>query len=67
MAVEIEKAGIPTAQITSVTPVALMVGSGRVIRGSGICHPVGTIDLDPQVERALRRNIVEKALEALQN
>ncbi len=61
-----EKAGIPTAHVTTMTPVALMVGSNRIIPGSGICYPVGNIDLDPKVEKALRRAIVEKALEALQ-
>ena len=48
------------------TPVALMVGSNRVIPGAGIVHPVGNADLDPKEEKALRRAIVERALEALQ-
>ena len=48
------------------TPVALMVGSSRIIPGSGIVHPAGNADLDPEAEKALRRAIVEKALEALQ-
>jgi len=43
-----------------------MVGSSRIIPGSGIVHPVGNADLDPEAEKALRRAIVEKALEALQ-
>jgi len=64
--VEIERAGIPTAQITTITPVALMVGSNRVITGSGIVHPVGDDDLDPVAEKRLRRAIVEIALKALQ-
>jgi len=48
------------------TPVALMVGSNRIIPGSGICYPVGNKDLDLKEEKALRRAIVEKAFEALQ-
>jgi len=48
------------------TPVALMVGSNRVIPGSGIVHPVGNPDLELKSEKALRRVIVEKALQALQ-
>jgi len=43
-----------------------MVGSNRVITGSGIVHPVGDDDLDPVTEKRLRRAIVEIALEALQ-
>ena len=43
-----------------------MVGSHRVVSGAGICHPVGNIELDQQMEKSLRHAIVEKALEALQ-
>jgi glycine reductase len=48
------------------TPVALMVGSNRIIPGCGVIHPLGNPDLEPKAEKALRRAIVEKALEALQ-
>ena len=61
-----ERAGMPTAHVTSVTPVALMVGSNRIILGNSIVHPVGNIDLSPEAEKTLRRAIVEKALETLQ-
>jgi len=47
------------------TPVASMIGSIRIIRGAGIIHPVGNPGLDPKTEKALRRAIVEKALEAI--
>jgi len=43
-----------------------MVGSNRVVPGSGIVHPVGNADLEQREEKKLRRTIVEKALEALQ-
>lgn len=48
------------------TPVALMVGSNRVISAFGIAHPLGNPDLDPRAEKALRRRIVKRALESLQ-
>jgi len=48
------------------TPVALMVGANRIVPGAGIVHPVGNADLDSEAEKALRRAITEKALEALQ-
>ena len=48
------------------TPVALMVGSNRVIPGSGIVHPVGDGDLNTEAEKTLRWSIIEMALEALQ-
>lgn len=48
------------------TPVALMVGSNRVITGTGIIHPTGNINLDPDAEKTLRQAIVDKSLTALQ-
>ncbi len=48
------------------TPVALMVGSNRIIPGSGIVHPVGNADLETEEEKRLRRSIIKSALEALQ-
>jgi len=64
--VEIEKAGIPTAQVSTMTPIAVMIGANRIIPGAGVVHPLGNIDLDPKAEKTLRRAIVEKALETLQ-
>jgi len=66
MAVELEKAGIVTSQVTTMTPVAVMVGPYRIIPGTGIAHPLGNPGLDPNAEKALRRALVGKALEALQ-
>lgn len=53
-------------QITAITSVAFMVGSNRIIRGQAIIYPVGNADLEPKAERALRRDLVEKALNALE-
>ena len=66
MVTEIERAGIPAAHVTTMTPIAIMVGSNRIIPGAGVIHPMGNIDLDSKEEKHLRRNMVEKALEALQ-
>jgi len=66
MTKELEGAGIPTAHVCTMTPIALMVGSNRIVPGSGIIHPVGNADLEPKAEKALRRTIVEKALETLE-
>jgi glycine reductase complex component B subunit gamma len=64
--VEIEKAGIPTAHVTTMTPVALMIGSNRIIVGNGIVHPLGDVKLSGEAEKELRRAIVRKALDSLQ-
>jgi glycine/betaine/sarcosine/D-proline reductase family selenoprotein B len=63
---ELERAGIPTAHVCSIIPVALMVGSSRIIAGSKIVNPLGNADLEPTGEKGLRRAILRKALEALQ-
>jgi glycine reductase len=47
------------------TPVAVMVGANRVVPAAGIIHPLGNAELSPEEEKALRRRIVEKALQAL--
>jgi glycine/betaine/sarcosine/D-proline reductase family selenoprotein B len=62
---ELERVGIPTAQISTMTPIALMVGSNRVIPGFGIIHPASDASLEPDEERRSRRALLEKALEAL--
>lgn len=54
-------------QVTSVVPVAKMVGSNRVVQGQGIVHVLGNADLPPEEEKELRRRTVLQALEALQS
>ena len=65
MATELEKAGIPVCQVTSVVPVARMVGSNRIVQGRGIVHVMGDASLPPEEEKELRRKTVLEALEAL--
>ncbi len=50
----------------SIIPVAMMVGSNRIVTGSKIVNPLGNADLEPKDEKELRRAIVQKALVALQ-
>jgi glycine reductase len=47
------------------TPVAVMVGANRIVSAAGIIHPLGNSDMSPEEEKALRRRIVEQALQAL--
>lgn len=53
------------AQICTMTPVAEMVGSHRIVQGNGIVHPLGSAESSPEEEHRLRRRILEKALDAL--
>jgi glycine reductase len=62
----LEKAGIPVVQITSALPIAKMIGSNRVVLGNGIVHVTGDVKLSPDDEKDLRRRLVQKALDALQ-
>jgi glycine reductase len=52
-------------QITAALPVAKMVGANRTVLGNGIVHVVGDASLSAEEEKKLRRQLVEKALDAL--
>ena len=60
-----EAAGLPTAQICTLTPVAEMVGSPRIVAGNGIVHPMGDAERSPEEELRIRRTLLERALTAL--
>ena len=62
---ELERAGIPTAHVCTMTPVAKMVGSNRVVTGNGIVSPLGSSEASPEEEHRIRRRILEQALQAL--
>ena len=66
LAKELERAGIPVAHITAMTPVALGVSSIRVVQGNEIVSPLGNAKVDLPTERALRLEIIGEALKALQ-
>ena len=53
-------------QITAALPVAKMVGANRTVLGNGIVHVVGDAKVSAEDEKKIRRQLVEKALEALQ-
>jgi hypothetical protein len=44
-----------------------MVGSNRVVLGNGIVHVTGDAKLPIEEEKKLRRQLVQKALDALQS
>ena len=65
MAKEMERAGICTALITSLSSVALKVGANRVVQGKRFSHPCGNPELKPEEERAWRIELVRTAMKAL--
>lgn len=54
-------------QVTSVLPVAKMVGSNRIVQGGGIVHVLGDPNLPQEEEKKLRHDILKRAFEALQH
>ena len=65
MVKEIERAGIPVVHMCTVTPISMTVGANRIVPTIAIPHPLGTPALSLEEEKAIRRKLVERALEAL--
>ena len=63
---EFERAGIAAAHICSIVPISKTVGANRIIPSIAIPHPLGDPAKSPAEEKALRRRLVERALEALE-
>ena len=59
---------MPCAMVSTPTPVPFMEGVPRIVRAGGICHPTGKPNCErpPDEEKAFRRSICEKGIEALQ-
>ncbi len=66
MVKEIEKTGLPVVHVATVVPISKTVGANRIVPAVAIPHPLGNPKLSEQEEKNLRRDIVEKALTALQ-
>lgn len=62
----IEATGIPVVHICTVVPISLTVGANRIVPAIAIPHPLGNPALSAAEEKKLRREIVEKALVALE-
>lgn len=60
-----DRAGIPNAHITAFTSIALNVGANRIVFGGDFTSPAGNPDLPLEREKAYRRKILEKALDAI--
>jgi glycine/betaine/sarcosine/D-proline reductase family selenoprotein B len=52
--------------VTALPTIATMIGANRVVRGVAITSPFGDPERSPASEVALRRAIVERALELLE-
>lgn len=44
-----------------------MIGSNRILKAEATTHPLGNPNLQPEKEKALRRDYIERALELLKH
>lgn len=63
----LEQAGIPTAHITNMTPVAKVTGSNRIIPGIAITNPCSDITLSIEDQKKTRKNLIERALKSIES
>lgn len=66
MVKELERAGLPTAHVCSIITISKTVGANRIVPSVAIPHPLGDPRRTPEAEFALRKRLLERALEALQ-
>ncbi len=57
---------MPVAHMATIVPISKSVGANRIIPTVAIPYPLGDPNLSAAEERKLRRNLVEKAVQALQ-
>ncbi|OAN13202.1 glycine reductase [Photobacterium jeanii] len=62
---EIEKV-MPVVHVLTVVPISKTVGANRIVPAIAIPHPLGDPKMQPKEEKYARRQLVEKALNALQ-
>lgn len=66
MVKEVERAGIPVVHIATVVPISLTIGANRIVPAIGIPYPLGDPNLPEEKSKQIRRELVERALKALQ-
>ena len=63
---ELERAGLPTVHVCTIVPISQTVGANRIVPSVAIPHPLGDPTKPLEEEKAIRRRLLLKALEALQ-
>ena len=66
MAKEIERAGILAVHICTIVPISKTVGANRIVPAVAIPYLLGDPAKSREEEKMLRRELVEKALRAMQ-
>ena len=57
---------MPVVHMASIVPISQSVGANRIIPTVAIPHPLGNPALTAAEEKTIRKNLVDKALQALQ-
>ncbi|MDF2591911.1 MAG: grdB [Clostridia bacterium] len=60
-----DRVGLPNAHITAFTSIAVNVGANRIVFGGDFTTPAGNPELPLEREKAYRRKILLKALDAI--
>lgn len=58
--------GIPVVHMCTVVPISLTIGANRIVPAIGIPYPLGDPTLGEEKSKRIRRQLVERALKALQ-
>lgn len=58
--------GIPCVHVNAFTTISYNVGANRIVFGGDFTQPAGNASLPIDREKAYRRKIIDKCLEALQ-
>ena len=61
----IEATGIALVHICTIVPISQTVGANRIVPAVAIPYPLGDPSKTSEEEKAIRRAILEKSLEAL--
>ena len=65
MVKEIDRAGIPIAHITNLTPIAKVTGSNRIIPGVALTNPCSDVSLPLDEQKKMQKKYIARALEAI--
>jgi glycine reductase len=65
MVKEIDRAGIPIAHITNLTPIAKVTGSNRIVTGIALTNPCSDISLPADEQKKMQKTFVTRALKAI--
>jgi glycine reductase len=65
MVKEIDRAGIPIAHITNLTPIAKVTGSNRIVPGIALTNPCSDISLPADEQKKMQKQFAVRALKAI--